>query len=117
MTDADVRLFNAMKKEWREIANMATLATAVINVYERMAAEGKEPGAEHVTANRAYFLREVRPLILREWAEIAGRDETDCPATNDFLVNTWLSWRKALNDKKEEIRKVMGGGGLFASAT
>lgn len=105
---ANMKDEQVMTKEWDHFGSLRALARAVIQVYELFEAQGKMPGSEDWNYNRNYFLRYARPAILAKWCEDREANEEDFPWTDDRLVHTWVTWRKAGRVKQEEIKKGCG---------
>lgn len=97
-----------MKKDWDEVSSRTALLGALIKVYDDLSAANLKPGAEDWVTNRQRFLAELRPRIVRQWCEDTGRMAYEFPWVDDFLVKSWVDWRKALDDVKPEIRSRCG---------
>ena len=98
------------KAEWEKMHSGQAYLKAVVRAFQAV----ENPGAEIWSTNRPYFVRHALPLVVAGWAEETGLDPDQFPYTEDSVVYTWLSWRKAMDGVKTKTLERLGLDDLFS---
>lgn len=77
----------------------------MILVCDEIEADGLKPGAEVWSTNRAYFTSRAFGRVVERWCEVTGCLPELFPWSEDAVVTTWVSWRKASGEKERQIRE------------
>lgn len=96
------------KREWNNLSSRLALIRAVILTSDDLKAANKEVGSDDLTTFRSMFCREVLPHIKKKWASLTDSDPDMFPWSLDFLIYTWMSWRKAMKDAIPRFRHNCG---------
>lgn len=96
------------KKEWHRIGEPLNLLLIVIKMFDEFEASGKAPGAETWATHRDLFRKVVMPEVVKRWSEDSKFDPAFFPWREDFVVYTWVSWRKVMASKEVQVRKHFG---------
>jgi hypothetical protein len=81
-------------KEWNARTSRVAFLQAVVVVYEKLAADDRQPASTYWSANHQYLRAHALPRIREEWAARTGLERELFPWSDDEVATSWEEWRK-----------------------
>jgi hypothetical protein len=90
---------------WDKIVCPGALLEAVICVQDSIT---ERAGSDDFGSNPRFFEKHALFLVVSEWSRITGLDSSLFPYEIGFVMNTWVTYRKCPQPKKDRLCQELG---------